>query len=92
MLCRQFIRDWGQDCDKRVLEYTWVGKSEEAGHLLEQDENWGGCQVLDDGQPISEDELTNEKEKSAWPFDKHIAIVYQILYKKSSTNSPEHSS
>ncbi|KAF8898806.1 hypothetical protein BD779DRAFT_1485645 [Infundibulicybe gibba] len=44
---RLFVRDWGQDPGKVVLEYTWVGN-----------DSWGGCKTQDDGLPINDtDEL-----------------------------------
>lgn len=49
---RQFIRDWGTDPIKVVLEYTWVNKSVEAGRALLYNDIWGGCIALDDGEPI----------------------------------------
>ncbi|GLB36095.1 putative BRCT domain, a BRCA1 C-terminus domain [Lyophyllum shimeji] len=54
---RQFIRDWGKDTDKVVLEHSWVKKSIAAGHVLDQDwDNWGGCLTVDDGLPIAREE------------------------------------
>ncbi|KAG5638651.1 hypothetical protein H0H81_011203 [Sphagnurus paluster] len=53
---RLFIRDWGKDTNKVVLEYTWVKKSITADKVLDEDERWGGCLTLDDGLPIVKDE------------------------------------
>ncbi|KAG5653448.1 hypothetical protein H0H81_000337 [Sphagnurus paluster] len=53
---RLFIRDWGKDENKAVVEHTWVSKSIEAGHALDADEQWGGCLTFDDGRPILRDE------------------------------------
>lgn len=49
---RQFIRDWGLDEDKMVLEYTWAKKSNEAGKALLEADSWGDCITVDDGLPI----------------------------------------
>lgn len=49
---RQFIREWGQDEDKVVLEYTWAKRCNEAGKALLEGDNWGDCLTVDDGLPI----------------------------------------
>ena len=49
---RQFIRDWGLDQNKVVLEHTWVAKSLAARKLLRENDEWGGCGTYDDGLPI----------------------------------------
>ena len=61
---RQFIRDWGGDTNKVVLEHSWVQTSIAAGKVLNEDDNWGGCLTVDDGLPIGEDE-SDDVAKSA---------------------------
>ncbi|KAJ7596959.1 hypothetical protein C8J56DRAFT_302338 [Mycena floridula] len=77
---RQFIRDWGQDGDKTVLESSWVGCSQRAGHLLHDDENWGGCLALDDGLPLKGE--TEEGEEQDLP-----ALARPIPLKRAPESS-----
>lgn len=69
----QFIRDWGTDPAKFVLEYSWARKCVEAGRPLLQNDNWGDCVARDDGRSISG---TNEGE---------ISIAKSVVF---VTNSP----
>ncbi|KAG6885588.1 hypothetical protein C0993_012590 [Termitomyces sp. T159_Od127] len=49
---REFIRDWGGDTDKVVLQHTWVSACLAASKVLAKDDEWGGCLTFDDGLPI----------------------------------------
>jgi hypothetical protein len=49
---RQFIRDWGHDAAKTVLEYHWANRSLSAGKPLMESDDFGGCMTHDDGRPI----------------------------------------
>jgi hypothetical protein len=49
----QFIRDWGTDPAKFVLESSWARKCIEAGRVLLQNDNWGDSVARDDGRSIS---------------------------------------
>ena len=68
---RNFIRDWGSDVNKVVLEHSWVAKSLEAGRALREDEQWGDCLTQDDGLALDPDgnfddevDFTNKSVKS----------------------------
>jgi hypothetical protein len=73
----QFIRDWGTDPAKFVLEYPWARKSIEAGRALLQNDNWGDCVARDDGRSISG---ANDDEG---PTAKSVLFV---IHSSSSTN------
>ena len=60
---RQFIRDWGGDTNKVVLEHSWVQASITAGKVLNEDDNWGGCLAVDDGLPIGEKDESDDVAK-----------------------------
>ncbi|KAF9457456.1 hypothetical protein BDZ94DRAFT_1326278 [Collybia nuda] len=61
-----FIRDWGKDDNKVVLEHSWVRKSIAAQKILGEVDQWGGCLTQDDGLPIVKDEL-EDHPKSPLP-------------------------
>lgn len=52
----QFIRDWGSDPAKFVLEYTWAAESIKSERALLQNDNWGGLIAEDDGREIGKDD------------------------------------
>lgn len=59
----QFIREWGLDSNKTVLNYTWVKKSLMAGRPLFEEDEWGECVTYNDGVPIDGEgasDATNE--------------------------------
>lgn len=58
---RQFIRDWGTDAGKVVLNHLWVQKCSAAGRVLGADDNWGNCTTHDDGLPIGATEEEDVK-------------------------------
>jgi hypothetical protein len=93
---RQFIRDWGQDNNKAVLEFGWARKSIEAGRALLQADNWGGCKAIDDGTPSDDDDVdSTEGQRTKKPVRSksvhHIpscrASSLIILFKKSIANT-----
>ncbi|KAF5356201.1 hypothetical protein D9756_004111 [Leucocoprinus leucothites] len=49
---REFIREWGKDKNKVVLNYTWVTKCINAAKPLLEEDDWGGSKTCDDGLPI----------------------------------------
>ncbi|KAF8632545.1 hypothetical protein AX15_001760 [Amanita polypyramis BW_CC] len=62
---RKFIRDWGDDVNKVVLEYAWVSNSLAAARALKEGDQWGNCLTHDDGLPLDsdanfDDEITNK--------------------------------
>ncbi|KAG5642449.1 hypothetical protein DXG03_002759 [Asterophora parasitica] len=61
---RLFIRDWGDDTNKAVLEHSWVKHSIAVGRVLDRDEQWGGCLTVDDGLPIVKEEADFTPPKS----------------------------
>ncbi|RDB29618.1 hypothetical protein Hypma_015586 [Hypsizygus marmoreus] len=63
---RQFIRDWGTDANKVVLEYSWVRNCIAAGRLLGEADQWGDCLTADDGLPIVKEE-SDDIHKSPLP-------------------------
>jgi len=50
---KRFIRDWGKDADKVVLNFVWAYESIEVGQVY-NDERWGGFLTEDDGLPLEE--------------------------------------
>jgi hypothetical protein len=61
---RQFIRDWGQDQNKVVLDTAWVKHCIDTGRLFLAEEGYGGFRTLDDGLPIGQgDEDDSEEQK-----------------------------
>lgn len=53
---RLFIRDWGTDENKVVLEYSWVNSCISEGRVLDESHQWGGFLTHDDGLPIVKEE------------------------------------
>jgi hypothetical protein len=49
---RQFIRDWGRDNNKTVLNFAWVKRCLVAERPLLEKDKWGDCLAQDDGRPI----------------------------------------
>ena len=60
---RLFIRDWGKDENKVVLEYSWVNSCISEGKVLDANDHWGGFLTQDDGLPIVKEE-TDDLSKS----------------------------
>ncbi|KAK0245550.1 hypothetical protein EDD85DRAFT_22288 [Armillaria nabsnona] len=69
---RQFIRDWGTDAGKVVLNHLWVQKCSAAGRVLGADDNWGNCTTHDDGLPIGSTE--EEDVKSPLPTPRETPV------------------
>ncbi|KAK0456748.1 hypothetical protein EV421DRAFT_1922541 [Armillaria borealis] len=69
---RQFIRDWGTDAGKIVLNHLWVQKCSAAGRVLGADDNWGNCTTHDDGLPIGSTE--EEDVKSPLPTPRETPV------------------
>lgn len=40
-----------------MLDYTWIEKSVAQGRVLLEQDGWGGCLLVDDGEPIPEGEV-----------------------------------
>lgn len=57
---QRFVRDWGSDPGKVVLDASWVHKCINAGRALLEDDGWAGCGDIQVGR-ISDDE-ENEDE------------------------------
>jgi len=62
----QFIRDWGNDVAKTVLEYHWANRSLDAGRPLLESDDFGVCRTHDDGRPIGGGGDGSETLKSAY--------------------------
>lgn len=67
---RQFIRDWSQDANKVVLEYTWARSSIETGRALLISDNWGGCKAIDGGVSDGDDDDCNVDGEQVQPKKK----------------------
>ncbi|KAG6842260.1 hypothetical protein C0991_000230 [Blastosporella zonata] len=52
---KEFIREWGNDTDKVVLQHTWVDACIAASKALGKDDEWGGFLTIDDGLPIAKE-------------------------------------
>ncbi|KAG6851756.1 hypothetical protein H0H87_012503, partial [Tephrocybe sp. NHM501043] len=57
---RGFIREWGKDADKVILEHLWVSACIAAAKFLGKDDEWGGFLSVDDGLPIGSGETELE--------------------------------
>ncbi|TFK77156.1 hypothetical protein BDN72DRAFT_830322 [Pluteus cervinus] len=57
---RQFIREWGLDSNKVVLEYRWVSRCLDAMQLLGTKDEWGGFLTKDDGLPLNIGDIDDE--------------------------------
>ena len=75
---RQFIRDWGQDVNKVVLEYIWARKSIEAGRALLLHDDWGGCKALDDGIHTDDDDDNVEVQQPRKKPSKSKLVHYLL--------------
>ncbi|KAK0208068.1 hypothetical protein DFS33DRAFT_1410344 [Desarmillaria ectypa] len=80
---RQFIRDWGTDAGKVVLNHQWVQQCSTAGKLLGADDNWGNCTTQDDGLPIGSTE--EEDVKSPLPTPRETPVDVRPSTSKSSS-------
>ncbi|KAH8120194.1 hypothetical protein DFH11DRAFT_1722036 [Phellopilus nigrolimitatus] len=67
---RQFVRDWGADPGKIILEVAWIHRSIDAGHALLEQDAWGGCGNLD-GTPLPGDDV--DADDAPGPSSKRIS-------------------
>ncbi|TFK41223.1 hypothetical protein BDQ12DRAFT_431451 [Crucibulum laeve] len=51
---RAFLRLWGGNANRVILEYKWEEGCRAKDRLLGADEDWGGYVAVDDGLPISQ--------------------------------------
>ncbi|KAI5121282.1 hypothetical protein M0805_002326 [Coniferiporia weirii] len=56
---RQFVRDWGMDPGKVILDIAWVNHCLKAGRPLLENDDWAGCGNLD-GTPLPGDVVDDE--------------------------------
>ncbi|KAF5385227.1 hypothetical protein D9615_001472 [Tricholomella constricta] len=75
-----FIRDWGKDANKAVLEYSWANRSIAVGRILDRDEQWGGFLAVDDGLPIVKDEA----EHNPLPTPRITPVEVSTFERKNS--------
>jgi hypothetical protein len=68
---RLFIRDWGTDENKVVLEYSWVNGCISEGRVLDESHSWGGFLTHDDGLPIVKAEPDH--------ISKSVLILYTTI-------------
>ena len=59
---RQFVRDWGVDQGKVVLNYVWAYHCMDAGRALLENDNYGGFGELD-GTPLDGDLDDEDKQE-----------------------------
>ncbi|KAG6912010.1 hypothetical protein DXG01_000258 [Tephrocybe rancida] len=87
---RQFIRDWGNDTDKVVLQHTWVGACFAASKALNQDDDWGGYTAVDDGLPIANETsgATEDPVKSSLPTPRITPVEAPPPVPVQSTPAP----
>ncbi|KAK2461962.1 hypothetical protein APHAL10511_006425 [Amanita phalloides] len=88
---RKFIRDWGNDVDKVVLEYGWASKSLAAGKALKATDQWGNCLTKDDGLPLDPDANFDEEvdftNKSPLPTPRVTPVDASVAREKVSQRS-----
>ncbi|THH11217.1 hypothetical protein EW145_g816 [Phellinidium pouzarii] len=58
---RQFVRDWGLDPGKVILEVAWIQRCIDANRALLEDDGWAGCGNLD-GTPLPGDVIDEEDQ------------------------------
>ncbi|KAK0506369.1 hypothetical protein EDD18DRAFT_28959 [Armillaria luteobubalina] len=85
---RQFIRDWGTDPGKVVLNHLWVQKCSAAGKVLGADENWGNCTTHDDGMPIGSTEEEDVKSPLPTPRETPVDVRPSTLNDSSAKHAP----
>ncbi|KAK0478212.1 hypothetical protein IW261DRAFT_210716 [Armillaria novae-zelandiae] len=85
---RQFIRDWGTDPGKVVLNHLWVQKCSAAGKVLGPDENWGNCATHDDGLPIGSTEEEDVKSPLPTPRETPVDARPSTLNSSSAKRAP----
>ncbi|KAL5535408.1 hypothetical protein ACEPAF_3502 [Sanghuangporus sanghuang] len=69
---RQFVRDWGMDPGKVILEVAWIHRCLEAGRALLENEAWGGCGNLD-GTPL-ENEPENDGDQGLFTHSRAFGL------------------
>ncbi|KAK0232949.1 hypothetical protein IW262DRAFT_1451522 [Armillaria fumosa] len=85
---RQFIRDWGTDPGKVVLNHLWVQKCSAADKVLGADENWGNCATHDDGMPIGSTEEEDVKSPLPTPRETPVDVRPSTLNGSSAQRAP----
>lgn len=80
---RQFIRDWGKDINKHVLNYTWVKRCLEAQRPLLAEDQWGDCLAQDDGRPIDagngpDDMVLDDRPKSVLSTSEVVSFFFVL--------------
>ncbi|KAF8202872.1 hypothetical protein BJ912DRAFT_1101632 [Pholiota molesta] len=60
---RLFVRNWGHDTDKVVLDSAWAKKCFEAQKALLEDDEYGGYLLMDDGRPLEGDENEESEDE-----------------------------
>ena len=85
---KRFIRDWGKDADKVVLNSVWAYKSIEAGQV-HNDERWGGFLTEDDGLPLEEamDDGNGKLVCLAFSAPRLLSIIFKKPTSDTSRNS-----
>lgn len=81
---KRFIRDWGKDADKVVLNFVWAYKSIEAGQVY-NDERWGGFLTEDDGLPL--EEAMDDENGNPVPTPRETPVVSISDRRMSGDNS-----
>ncbi|KAL5519067.1 hypothetical protein ACEPAH_750 [Sanghuangporus vaninii] len=69
---RQFVRDWGMDPGKVILEVAWIRRCLEAGRALLENDAWGGCGNLD-GTPL-ENEPENDNDQGLFTHGRAFGL------------------
>ncbi|KIM48258.1 hypothetical protein M413DRAFT_62764 [Hebeloma cylindrosporum] len=86
---RDFIRNWGSDENKVVLDYVWVKRCIEAEKAFLKDDQWGGCLTHDDGLPIEMDSESDiAKSPLPTPRDTPVEQIKARCVLGSSTEFP----
>ncbi|KAG6898049.1 hypothetical protein C0992_006527 [Termitomyces sp. T32_za158] len=84
---REFIREWGGDTDKVVLQHTWVAACLAASKVLAKDDEWGGFLTLDDGLPIAK-EGTISAEDTVNPLPTPRITPMEVSSSASGQSAP----
>ncbi|EJD04079.1 uncharacterized protein FOMMEDRAFT_140150 [Fomitiporia mediterranea MF3/22] len=69
---RQFVREWGMDPGKVILDVTWHRRCLEAGRALLENDAFAGCGDLD-GSPL-EGDAADEEEQGLFSESKASAL------------------
>ncbi|KAG5724652.1 40S ribosomal protein S16 [Termitomyces sp. T112] len=85
---REFIREWGSDTDKVVLQHTWVAACIAASKVLGKDDGWGGFLTFDDGLPIAKEDTDPAEDTIKSPLPTPRITPVEVPSSTSNQSAP----